>query len=47
VGAHLLWQLRALDIDNPLLCLKLFKTNRDTGALIAAALVLGAVAHIR
>ena len=46
VAAHLLWQLRALDIDNPLLCLKLFKANRDTGALIAAALVLGAMARI-
>jgi len=41
VGAHLLWQVRALDIDRPLLCLGLFKSNRDTGALIAAALLLG------
>jgi 4-hydroxybenzoate polyprenyltransferase len=40
-GAHLLWQVRTLDIDRPLLCLALFKSNRDTGALIAAALVLG------
>jgi 4-hydroxybenzoate polyprenyltransferase len=45
-GAHLFWQLRALDIDRPLLCLKLFKANRDTGALIAAALILGAVARL-
>ncbi len=45
-GAHLLWQLRSLDIDRPLLCLKLFKANRDTGALIAAALVLGAMARL-
>jgi 4-hydroxybenzoate polyprenyltransferase len=43
-GAHLIWQLRNLDIDRPLLCLKLFKANRDTGALIAAALVLGLLA---
>ena len=42
-GAHLLWQLRTLDIDRPLLCLALFKSNRDTGALIAAALILGSV----
>jgi 4-hydroxybenzoate polyprenyltransferase len=42
-GAHLLWQLRTLDIDRPLLCLTLFKSNRDTGALIAAALILGSV----
>jgi 4-hydroxybenzoate polyprenyltransferase len=44
-GAHLLWQLRSLDIDKPLLCLRLFKSNRDTGALIAAALMLGAMAR--
>jgi 4-hydroxybenzoate polyprenyltransferase len=43
-GAHLLWQVHALDIDRPLLCLKLFRANRETGALIAAAMVLGAVA---
>jgi 4-hydroxybenzoate polyprenyltransferase len=43
-GAHLLWQLRKLDIDRPLLCLRLFKSNRDTGALIGAALMLGIVA---
>jgi 4-hydroxybenzoate polyprenyltransferase len=45
-GAHLLWQLRTLDIDRPLLCLRLFKSNRDTGALIAAALVLGSIAGV-
>lgn len=45
-GAHLLWQLRHLDIDRPLLCLKLFKSNRDTGALIAAALLFGMVAGV-
>jgi 4-hydroxybenzoate polyprenyltransferase len=44
-GAHLVWQLRSLDIDRPLICLKLFKANRDTGALIAAALVIGALAR--
>jgi 4-hydroxybenzoate polyprenyltransferase len=43
--AHLIWQLRTLDIDRPALCLKLFKANRDTGALIAAALVIGLVAR--
>ena len=43
-GAHLLWQLISLDVDRPLLCLRLFRSNRDTGALIAAAFLLGAVA---
>jgi 4-hydroxybenzoate polyprenyltransferase len=43
-SVHLLWQLRRLDIDKPLLCLRLFKSNRDTGALIAGALLFGLVA---
>ena len=43
-AAHFLWQVRALHIDKPLLCLKLFRANRDAGALIAAALVLGMIA---
>lgn len=43
-GAHLAWQLYRLDIDRPLLCLRLFKSNRDTGALIALALIVGALA---
>jgi 4-hydroxybenzoate polyprenyltransferase len=45
-GAHLLWQLRTLDIDRPLLCLALFRSNRDTGALIAAALLLGSATGV-
>jgi 4-hydroxybenzoate polyprenyltransferase len=45
-GAHLVWQVRLLDIDDPVQCLKLFKANRETGALIAAALILGAVARV-
>jgi 4-hydroxybenzoate polyprenyltransferase len=43
-GAHLLWQLHALDTSKPLLCLKLFKSNRDTGFLVSTALVLGVIA---
>jgi 4-hydroxybenzoate polyprenyltransferase len=43
-GAHLVWQVRTLDIDRPLRCLRLFRANRDTGALVAAAMILGAVA---
>lgn len=39
-GAHLAWQVNALDVDRPLLCLKLFRSNREAGALIAAALLL-------
>ncbi len=39
-GAHLLWQVRTLDIADSERCLKLFRANRDTGALIAAALLI-------
>jgi 4-hydroxybenzoate polyprenyltransferase len=38
-GAHLAWQARRLGGD-PALCLKLFRANRDTGLLLAAALML-------
>jgi 4-hydroxybenzoate polyprenyltransferase len=33
-------QIRALDIDDPALCLKLFKSNREFGLLFAAMLVI-------
>jgi len=36
-GAHFLWQVRALNIADPEGCLKLFRSNRDAGALIAVA----------
>jgi 4-hydroxybenzoate polyprenyltransferase len=39
-GAHLLWQMRSLNIADPEKCLKLFRSNRDVGALIAAAFLL-------
>jgi 4-hydroxybenzoate polyprenyltransferase len=38
-GAHLIWQVHTLKIDDPELCLKLFRANRDAGALIASALL--------
>jgi 4-hydroxybenzoate polyprenyltransferase len=37
-GAHLGWQIERLDIDNPDLCLRLFKSNRDAGLILFAAL---------
>lgn len=37
-GAHLLWQVKTLNIDDADGCLKLFRANRDTGALIGLAL---------
>jgi 4-hydroxybenzoate polyprenyltransferase len=39
-GGHLLWQLSKLDIGKPDNCLNVFRANRQTGALIAAAFVL-------
>jgi 4-hydroxybenzoate polyprenyltransferase len=35
-AAHLGWQIRRLDIGNPDLCLKLFKSNRDAGLILFA-----------
>ncbi len=39
-GGHMLWQVHTLKIDDPAHCLKLFRANRETGALIALALVV-------
>ena len=33
MALHMLWQLRHLDIDDPAVCLHLFRANRDTGLL--------------
>jgi 4-hydroxybenzoate polyprenyltransferase len=38
-GAHLGWQIEQLDIDDPDLCLRLFKSNRDAGLILFAALI--------
>jgi len=40
-AAHFAWQWWRLDIHDPGLCLRLFKSNRDAGLLIAFALLLG------
>ncbi len=34
-GWHLAWQLRELDTENPETCLRLFRSNRDAGLLVA------------
>jgi 4-hydroxybenzoate polyprenyltransferase len=44
-AAHLLWQVTRLDIDDPDLCLRLFKSNRDAGLILFAALALEAAAQ--
>ncbi|MFO1107408.1 MAG: 4-hydroxybenzoate octaprenyltransferase [Amaricoccus sp.] len=43
-AAHLAWQLRRLDIDDPDICLMLFRSNRDAGLILTAGLVLAAFA---
>ncbi len=39
--ALLMRQIRALDIDDPALCLRLFKANREFGVAVGVAIVLG------
>ncbi len=40
-GAHLAWQVQSLNSDNPANCLRLFRSNRDFGALLFAAILAG------
>ena len=37
----LAWQVRALDIHNPGLCLRLFRANREVGLAVGLAILLG------
>jgi len=41
-GAHLAWQVTRLDIDDPAHCLALFKSNRDAGLILFAAMLIDA-----
>jgi 4-hydroxybenzoate polyprenyltransferase len=36
------WQVRRLDISDPVLCLRVFKTNRDAGLILFAGMILDA-----
>ena len=40
VGAQFVWQVVTLDIDNPMSCLVRFRSNRNVGLLILAAIML-------
>ncbi len=40
-AAALTWQVRSLDIDDPALCLRLFRANREAGLLIGLVILLG------
>jgi 4-hydroxybenzoate polyprenyltransferase len=41
-ATHLTWQVLRIDIDNPAHCLVLFKSNRDAGLILFAAMLLEA-----
>jgi 4-hydroxybenzoate polyprenyltransferase len=42
-AAHLVWQIVRLDISDPVLCLRVFKSNRDAGLLLFAGLLADAM----
>ncbi|MEQ9527504.1 MAG: 4-hydroxybenzoate octaprenyltransferase [Parvibaculaceae bacterium] len=42
-GALLVWQIVTLDIDDPARCLRLFRSNRDFGLIVFAAIVAGQI----
>jgi 4-hydroxybenzoate polyprenyltransferase len=42
-ASHLAWQVVTLDVDDPALCLAVFKSNRDAGLILFAALVFDAL----
>ena len=41
-ATHLAWQIARLDVDDPVDCLMVFKSNRDAGLILFAGLVLDA-----
>jgi 4-hydroxybenzoate polyprenyltransferase len=42
-AAHLVWQISRLEIGDPALCLRIFKSNRDAGLLLFAGLLVDAM----
>ena len=42
-AAHLVWQIRRLQISDPALCLRVFKSNRDAGLLLFFGLLADAL----
>jgi 4-hydroxybenzoate polyprenyltransferase len=42
-ATHLVWQIGRLEIGDPALCLRIFKSNRDAGLLLFAGLLANAV----
>src|SRR5579871_3137850 len=42
-AGHLAWQISRLDIGDPALCLRIFRSNRDAGLLLFAGLLVDAL----
>lgn len=42
-GMHMFWQLRKLDINDPDVCLNLFRSNRDAGLIVAGIFGIAAL----
>src|SRR5450432_4128200 len=42
-AAHLIWQVKRLRINDPALCLRIFRSNRDAGLLLFAGVLVDAV----
>jgi 4-hydroxybenzoate polyprenyltransferase len=45
-AVHLCWQISRLEIGDPALCLRIFKSNRDAGLLLFAGLLVDAVMRV-
>jgi 4-hydroxybenzoate polyprenyltransferase len=45
-AGHLAWQIGRLEINDPALCLRIFKSNRDAGLLLFAGLLADAVMRV-
>jgi 4-hydroxybenzoate polyprenyltransferase len=43
LGAHLLWQMRIWDVHAPDSALRVFRSNRDCGLIVFAALMIAVV----
>lgn len=43
MGAHMFWQMRRVDIDDPAACLSVFRSNRDAGLIPALFLAAAAL----
>jgi 4-hydroxybenzoate polyprenyltransferase len=45
-AAHLIWQISRLQISDPALCLRIFKSNRDAGLLLFVGLLADAAMRV-